>query len=260
MAIALLSSHRLNSVRERSHPLLTSVGVRAGAAQSYADKITVGKPGRCPEQPVLTIGLFDNSGSVTGGNDPIGQRFLEAYIAVSRVGARCRCGKDLAATLHFDTPTSGDLEPTPITKTHHADISRSLAVPSDGAGISCLGPSLAAARLIAEQYRDSHHLVLTALTDFELFDDYLDEFIDFPGDVHAVALRANPPQRLVNAAHITVTHIDYSSPPGTVARAIFTALTKTRPRAKPLSVKGVAADSINGDSTATTVTGGIGQT
>lgn len=236
--IRLLSSHRLASAAETSHPLFSAAGARTDTTRRYADEITVGKPGRCPERPVLMIGLYDNSGSITGGNDPIGQRFLEASLAIARVGARCRCGKDLVATLHFDTPTSGDIEPTPITQPHHVGIHRSLAVPPDGAGISCLGPSLKAAQRVAARHPE-HHVVLVALTDFQLFDDYLDQFIAFPGDVHAVALRAAAPHRLIEAPTVTVTQVGYATPPGAVARAVFTALTKTRPNARALAADGL---------------------
>jgi len=235
MNIRAMSARRLSASRLRIPTHLTSLGLRR-EGRSYAEEIRVGKPGSCPERPLLAIVLFDNSGSVLGGNDPIGQRFLEAELAISRVGNRCRCGKDIAAVIHFDTPTSGDLEPTPITKPHWDRIHQSLAVPPDGRGISCLGPSLLAAHELAERYRSSHDVTLVAMTDFELFDNYLDELIAFPGDVHAVSLRATPPDRIVAAGEVTVTQVDYSSRPGTVARAVFRALTKTRPKAKPLEV------------------------
>jgi hypothetical protein len=234
MQHALAPSKRLRSFRLRSHPQLMPVGTTAGRTRGYAERITVGKPGRCPQTPVLAISLFDNSGSVTGGNDPIGQRFLEAYVAITRIGNRCKCGRDQAATIHFDTPTTLDLPPTPITKHHHEEIGASLAIPPDGAGVSLLGQSLTAARDLAERQSGSHRIVLVVLSDFELFDDYLDELIAFPGDVHAVGLRAAPPQQLVEAPSVEVTHIDYSSRPGALARTVFTALTRTRPRAKPL--------------------------
>lgn len=237
MAPVLLSSYPLDSIRRTSQPVFTAVGRAGAATRRYADGITVGKPGRCPEQPVLTICLFDNSGSVTGGNDPVGQRFLETYLAITRVGARCRCGKDLAATLHFDTPTSGDLKPTPITKAHHAAIQRSLAIPPDGAGASLLGPSLTAAQQLSDRYRRTHRVVLVVLSDFLLFDDYLAELIAFPGDVQAVALHEPPLPQLVDAPTVTVTQVGHGSPPGTVARAIFTALTHTRPHAKAPPVR-----------------------
>jgi hypothetical protein len=198
----------------------------------YARQIVLGRPGRCPEQPVLTISLFDNSGSVTGGNDPVGQRFLEAYLAIAKVGGRCRCGKDLAAVLHFDTPTSGDIEPTSIVRANHDQIKESLAIPPDGAGASLLGASLAAARRLAASYEATHRIVLVVLSDFLLFDDHLGDLIAFPGDVHAVCLSAPPPPRLEAAPAVTVTAIDHASPPGAVARAVFRALVETRPGAR----------------------------
>lgn len=189
---------------------------------------------------MLNINLFDNSGSVAsgGGNDPVGRRYLEALLAIQHVGAHCRCGRELTATIHFDTPTSGDLAPTPMTKPNLPAIIRSLAIPPDGAGSSCLGPSFRAAQQLIAQHPD-HRPVLVALTDFELFDGdvdrLLDEFIDVPGDVHAVVLRSTPPAKLAAAPHVITTRIDYTSQPGAVARAVFAALTATRPHARPLA-------------------------
>jgi hypothetical protein len=224
----------LETVRLPSETHLAAVGAQSGASdRRYTHGIALGKPGRCPEQPVLLITLYDNSASVTGGNDPIGHRFLEAELAIRRVGTRCRCGQELVATLHFDTPTTGDLQPTPITKSHFEDITRSLAIPPDGAGISCLGPSLTAARHLVDRH-PSHHPILVVLSDYELFDNFLSDLIAFPGDVHAVVLRAAPPPILISADTVTVTAVDYNSHPGIVARAIFGALTHTRPGAQAL--------------------------
>jgi len=218
---------------------LVVAGTARGVGHRYAAGITLGKPGSCPERPVLLIALYDNSASVTGGNDPIGQRFLEVSIAIIRVGRRCYCGKDLVATLHFDTPTSGDLQPISITKPHQRDIRRSLATPPDGAGISCLGPSLLVALALAHRH-PNHHPVLVVLSDFELFDDYLGQLIAFPGDVHAVVLRASPPAVLEGAPDIRVTPVDYASRPGTVARAVFAGLTTGRPGARVLPATDLA--------------------
>lgn len=233
MVVNVLPSRHLPSTCLPSAPWFAGAGGQAQAALDYAEQITVGMPGRCSKEPTLLIELFDNSGSITGGNDPIGQRFGEAYIAISRVGARCRCGRDLVATYHFDTPTSGDLPPTPITPEHHQDIQRSLAVPADGAGASLLGASLTAARELVGCY-PKHRAVLVVHTDFELFDDYLGDLIAFPGDVHAVVLRSTPPPILVEAPNVIVTRVDHNSQPGTLARAVFNALTATRRGAKPL--------------------------
>ncbi len=244
MPAQFLPTRLLSSAWLSSRMLLTRVSTGMGRSRSYAEAIRVGKPGRCPETPVLSIFIFDNSGSVTGGNDPIGQRFLEAYIAITRIGNRCRCGRDMTATIHFDTPTSRDLKPTRITRDHHGDIAESLAIPADGAGISLLEASLAKAREIALRHSHSHRIVLLTLTDFELFDECLDQLIAFPGDVHAAVLRLDPPAKLLDAPSVTVTRIGHDSKPGLLARAAFTAMTKTRPRANPLPVAELAGPAV----------------
>jgi hypothetical protein len=231
--LGLLRSQRLGVDQLSTETWLAATGASAHSGSRYAESIRLGKPGRCPERPILLIALYDNSASITGGNDPIGHRFLEAGLAIARVGARCRCGRDLVATLHVDTPTSGDLQPTSITKKYQQDISRSMAAPPDGAGISCLGPSLTAARRFVDRH-PAHHPVLVVLSDFELFDDFLDQLIAFPGSVHAIVLRAQPPAKLEHAPSVTVTPVQYGSQPGTVARAVFAGLTTGRPGARPL--------------------------
>ena len=75
-------------------------------------RFVLGNVGRCPHVPTHTILVFDDSGSVVGGNDPIGNRFIEARLALEAVASRCRCGDELVSVLHFDTPGSADLSPT----------------------------------------------------------------------------------------------------------------------------------------------------
>lgn len=229
---ALRQGHLLPSALRSSHPrLIGGGGARRGP--SYTDAITLGRPGRCAEDPLLLITLFDNSGSITGGNDPVGQRFVEAGLAVSAVGRRCRCGDDLVAVLHFDTPTSGDLAPTSIRDARALEAS--LAVPPDGAGISSMAASLDKAYALAARH-PRHRAALVALTDFELFDPpgTIGRFLAFPGDVHAVTLRSRPPQLLLDAPDVAVTPVSHDSRPGALARAIFTALTAGRPGARPI--------------------------
>jgi hypothetical protein len=195
--------------------------------------IPLGSPGRCPHHPTLLTLLFDNSGSVSGvaGNDPVAQRYVEAELAIEAVGRRCRCRQELVSIVHFDVPTSGDVLPTPISRGGWRTLRHGLSIPPDGAGASLLGPSLEAAYGIAERYPRHGH-ILVALTDFELFDNelprVLDDFCAFPGTVHAVALRANPPTRLVDDDRVRVTHVVYTDQPGAVARAVFSALTTHR--------------------------------
>jgi hypothetical protein len=208
---------------------------RSAVPRDYTHAVTVGRPGQCPDVPVLAITVHDNSLSVIsgGGNDPAGQRFLEAYLAISRVGKRCRCGRDLVATLHQDTPSKGDLQPTPITKPYHSVLQQSLAVPQGDAGVSILVPALTAARRVVDEH-PRHHPVLIVFTDFLLFDDYVPLLVDFPAEIHAIVLRTPPPPSLLAAEHVTVTPVSSDSRPGAVARAVFTGLVATRPDAKPL--------------------------
>lgn len=207
-----------------------SGGMRSASGRSLPP-IKLPNPGRCPHQPTHTIMLFDNSGSVTGGNDSIGRRFEEAMVAIERVGRRCRCKRELCSVIHFDVPTSRDVTAARLDRRGRMEIERGLDVPADGAGISEMSNSLATAGELAARF--PHHLpVLVAFTDFELFDNNVDavmnDFCNFPGVVHGVVLRATAPKELVDDDRVTVTHVSYDSPVGTVAHAIFNALAATR--------------------------------
>jgi hypothetical protein len=169
---------------------------------------------------------------VTGGNDPIGHRYREAALCVEHIGRRCRCKQELVAVLHFDRGTGGDAGPALLDKAGRAEIRRGLQVPAGGAGISLMAAALEDAYDLAARY-PNHELVVCALTDFELFDPpgMLNRFCAFPGgNVHAVVLRSTPPQQLVDDARVTVTPIAYGSPYGTVAQALFDAMTVHRPQ------------------------------
>lgn len=202
-------------------------------SQAASGRIRLPHPGRCPHQPTHTIFLFDNSGSVCGGHDTIGSRFEEATVAIERVGRACRCRAELVSVLHFDTPTSRDVLAARLGRRGRAQIVHGLAVPADGAGSSELGPSLQRAYDLSDRY-PKNLSILVACTDFELLDDdpieTLDRFSAFPGLVHAVVLRAQPPQLLVNDERVTVTQVGYDAPCGAVASAVFEALTAARRR------------------------------
>jgi hypothetical protein len=236
MVVNLLPSRYLASTQLPSRPEFAGDGAaQVDSLLAYAQQITVGAPGRCSKRPVLYIGSYDSSPSVsaTGGSDSQGQRFLEADLAITRVGVRCRCGADLVATVHFDE-TSYDLPPTPIRSSNRAAITGSLRVPPDAAGMSVLGRSLKVTRKLIAQYPD-HQAVFVVHTDFELFDNYMADLLSLSADVHAVVLRARPPQELLDAPNVTVTRVDHTSPAGTVARAVFAALTTGRLGAAPIA-------------------------
>lgn len=195
--------------------------------------ITVGPVGGCPHYPVCTWFVFDSSGSVSSvyGNDVIARRFDEARYAIGAVARRCRCGHELVAIVHFDTPTSLDLQPTRLDRHGVRQAERCLAIPPDALGQSLLRPSLDAVTELSVALPQHEH-VLVALTDFLLFDDNLPglyhKLIGFPGTVHAVSLRATPPDELLGHERVVVTQITPDAAPGSVATAVLAGLTTHR--------------------------------
>jgi hypothetical protein len=192
----------------------------------------VGRPGKPSPVPTIFIALFDNSGSVTSasGTDPLSNRYAEvrrAFQIVARKGRR----RELAAIVHFDTPSSGEVEPVPITRTGMQRLRTGLCPPPDGAGTSELGPGLDRATGIAEAYPD-HEVTLVVLSDFLIMDDepadVLSRLAKFPGTVHTVVLGGRLPAGVLDQ-RITVTHVDRDSRPGAVARALFAGLVAHRP-------------------------------
>ncbi|MBB1152467.1 hypothetical protein [Amycolatopsis dendrobii] len=188
--------------------------------------------------PTLLIAVFDNSGSVVSpiGADPLSNRFAEvdrAFSAIARNGAP----HELGMVVHFDTPSSGEVGPVPITRTGVRQLRRGLQIPRDGAGSSELAPSLRRATKIAKAH-PAREVTLVVLSDFLLMDadprGVLSDLAAFPGTVHAVVLGTHLPAGVLDDA-ITVSQIERDDPPGTVARALFTSLVQHRKRRRPAS-------------------------
>lgn len=208
-----------------------------GSAASITQKTVtgpqyaLGSPGRPSPEPTLVIANFDDSISVTSskGTDPLSNRFAEVAHAFAVVGRR-RTRRELGAVLHFDTPTSADVEPVPLTRAGLAQLRAGLRIPLDGAGTSRLGPSLGRARQLAAAYPD-HRTTLVVLSDFLLLDpdpaSVLAELVAFSGTVHAVVLGGRTVRFLSD--RITVTSIKRDDAPGAVAKALFASLTRHRP-------------------------------
>lgn len=191
----------------------------------------LGSPGRPSAVPTLLITIFDDSGSVISpnGTDPLSNRYAEvtrAFTEVARKGSR----HELGATIHFDTPSSGEFL-APITRRGLFRLRAGLRPPDDGAGTSELAPSLARAYEIAQAHPE-HETTLVVLSDFMLMDPepgpVLCDLAAFPGDVHAVVLGARLPAGVLDE-RITITPIDHGSQPGAVARALFSSLVTHRP-------------------------------
>ncbi|MCX2746254.1 hypothetical protein OOZ51_00305 [Arthrobacter sp. MI7-26] len=192
-------------------------------------RIRLGNPGRCPKTPTLTMFICDDSGSLYGpaGSDPLSNRYGEVHRALEAVARHCFCGKCQAAIIHFDTPTTGCVDPTPLTRTGMRRLANGLTVPHDATGASLLEGSLTQAEALAAHYPD-HPLALCILTDWELFDDNASDLFSrlasYPGKVYAVGLRNPPPLDLLGPATQTVT-VTRDSPQGSLACAMFDSLT-----------------------------------
>lgn len=197
---------------------------------------TLGHPGTCGRDKVCYFYLFDNSGSMFGGNDPVGKRFEEVRYALEHMSRYCTCDRHLSSVVHFDTPTSGDVKPAKLGKIGLAALSKGLAVPPDGAGISMLGPSLRQVQSLIQKHPEFVPVV-TILSDFELFDrpSVVEQLPNFDGVVHAVVFRSQPPQVLVDDPDVLVTRVQLGDSPGAVAQAIFQSMTVLRrpPRRRP---------------------------
>ncbi|MGH4012993.1 MAG: hypothetical protein ACRDSL_03475 [Pseudonocardiaceae bacterium] len=216
--------------------LLGAVGATSGVRSHSSDVgYRLGDPGWPAEVPTLLITIFDNSGSVTslGGTDPLSNRFAEVAYAFSVVAQR-GSPHELGAVLHFDTPSSGDVGPEPLTRRGLKRLRRGLRVPK-GAGSSELSASLQCAVEIAGAHPKCK-LTLVVLSDFLLFDpepsQVLAELAAFPGDVHAVVLGGYLAPGVLDDG-VTVTYVRREDPPGAVARALFASLVTHRPGSAP---------------------------
>lgn len=199
--------------------------------------LVLGHPGTCPAEPSLTICIFDDSGSMLGGADSTGERYTEAGIVFDRISRSCRCDREKAAILHMNRPTSADRAPMPLNRRAKSDFEGGLRVPMDGDGASEMGATLDKALHLAKAH-PSHRSMLLCFSDFVLTDNpsqLSEKLAGFPGDVHAVVMRSEPPQELLQHQNITITRIAAGAEPGAVARALFQTLTLHRPGARPVT-------------------------
>jgi hypothetical protein len=204
----------------------------SGSAGPASPSYRLGDPGRPATVPTLLIAVFDNSGSVMGpqGTDTLSNRYAEVEHAFSVV-ARRGSPRELGAIIHFDTPSSGEVPPTPLTRRSLVDLRVGLHPPADGAGTSDLGPSLTRATVLAKHHPE-HETTLVVLSDFFLTDSdpsaVLSDLAAFPGTVHAVVLGGRPPAGVLSE-DVTTTVVTHESRPGVVARALFAGLVAHRP-------------------------------
>jgi len=188
-------------------------------------------PPPCRHEPSLTTFIPDGSGSVTAhnGNDPIGRRFDEARLALSRLARTCRCGQELAAVVHFD-PGSCDRGPVALSRTGLRLLDEALVVPPGGTS-SLLGPALDVADRLGRRHPRHVHTCLV-MSDFLLFDadlvGTLGRFAGLGQHAHAVVLGTDPPEQLATDPRVVTTAVRWDSAPGTVAQSLLGALAAAR--------------------------------
>jgi len=219
---------------------LLGTGGVTGTPPKPTFRIGLGHPGNCPTKPTLLICIFDDSGSMLGGSDSTGHRYLEAELAFERISRRCACDREMAAILHMNRPTSADRPALLLNRRAKSDLVGGLMVPRDGDGASAMADTLARAHQIATVHPD-HRATLVAFSDYELVDNMptlTADMASFPGSVHAVVMRSKPPAELIAEDTITVTHVANGEPPGAVARALFASITAHRPGASSAATTG----------------------
>ena len=195
------------------------------------DTVPLGPVGRCPDRPVLTIGIADDSGSVTapGGSDPVSGRYREMGLALRAVAKSCRCKRELAALVHFDTP-HGDVGPQRLNKAGFIALRTGLRVPLGGIGTSDLLPALSKAQQLATAHPD-HDVVALIFSDFEFTDPdpaaVLGALEEFPGQVFGCMLGRTGTDRITGVDRVVA--VDAADPSGTVANVLLDVLTVHRP-------------------------------
>ncbi|MCX4098053.1 hypothetical protein [Nocardia sp. alder85J] len=195
---------------------------------------TLPHPGDCSDARTLTIAIFDDSGSVAGlgGNDPISLRYQEAGIAFRHLANACACGHEFGAVLHFDHPSGCDVPPVRLDgRRGLRQIERGLREPPGEFGTSDLGPSLAAAKVMAERF-NGDHVTLMVFSDFMLTDadpaSVYATMETFPGLVCNMVLAATVPQELVDIPNGRLREIPADAESGAVAQVILQGLTEHR--------------------------------
>lgn len=229
------------------HSALQPARLRADArppGRREGSRIRLGWPGLDPTTPCLDILIFDDSWSLAApnGNDPVGNRYAEATIAVTTLARWMRTGRQKIAILHFDHPRVPVVGPRRLDRRNDLQgILAALSTPDGGIGSSELTPAMMAANRLAEQHPD-HTTRCTVFSDFELTDrsaaQPYDELCRFPGRVHAVALNADPPDALTGIPNVTVTQVGSDDPPGMLAAALMHSLATGRRGARNPVLRG----------------------
>lgn len=224
---SLLPPHLLGQVRPRDPS-----GDASSQQSNHTVDFNLGEPGQCAEHDTLLAIVTDESPSVgqPGGNDPLSRRHDEAIAALRHVAQACRCRREKVAIIPFDEPSPGFVPPQPLTRSGQRRLLAGLHAAPRGLGSSDLGPALTRAERLADDYSGTSALVI--FSDFLITDvepqKVLARVASFEGYVHAVVLGTRSPAAFFGLPHIDVSVITPTSPPGSVARAVFDGLNRYR--------------------------------
>lgn len=217
-------------------------GGTLGARREEGTEVRLRWPGLDPVEPCLDVLIFDDSWSLCGvsGNDPVGNRYREARQAVRLLSQWTTSSRQQVAVVHFDYPTITFDGPHRLDRTtSRVQLLAALTVPHGASGSSALAPAMGAANRLARTHGGI--VRCTIFSDFELTDanaaQPYDEMAQFPGQVHAVVLNANPPATLTALANVTITRIATDSPPGLAAAALMHSLTTGRRGARRATLR-----------------------
>ncbi len=207
----------------------------ARPAPTMQRRITLGAAGHDPSSPVYVQCCFDDSGSLSHGNDPIGARYEEAKKALRHIANSSRSNMQQVTIYRFDHPNVPQVGPLPLHKKEPlTELLTAVDPPVGITGASTLTPAMMAMNRAAEKHPDADH-VAVIFSDFELFDlnpaQPYEEIASFPGLVHAVVMNAAPPAELLALPNVLITQVSSLDPPGRLAAALTHSLTRYRPGA-----------------------------
>lgn len=197
--------------------------------------VQLGNPGADPATPCLTLLCFDDSGSLSSSNDPIGMRYEEAKRTITWLADASRTSSQQVTIFRFDHPIVQPVGPLPLhARKGRAALISAVEPPQGITGSSALTPSMMAMNRLAEKHKSADRIAVI-FSDFQLFDHNPDqpyaEIAAFPGIVHAVVMNAMPPEKLHALPNVLVTRVSATDPPGMLAAALAHSLTFSRPGA-----------------------------
>ena len=179
---------------------------------------------------VLIYVDMDVSGSVQGGNDPLGRRNELVLVALEQlVARRSREGRWWVRLSTFDDPSVSSIElVTTLLDRNTLKKVRDVLLPTSAGGCSILGNSLWRAEREINQFNGTS--VLCVLSDFELYDrrpsEVLERFANSEADEIVAISLTNPPPDELTGTSVTCAQLVATDDPVDLANHIIDAATR----------------------------------